>query len=79
MRFAEAAHIEEAVLCSGRRLLRAIPMIPFASAQAMSPLAWGIRHGADVPGPLAIILICVLCILLVFSLNAPLIHAASVA
>jgi len=79
MRFAEAAHIEEAVLCSGRRLLRSIPMITFASALAMSPLAWGIRHGVNVPRPLAIILIGVLCILLVFSLNAPLIHAASFA
>jgi multidrug efflux pump subunit AcrB len=67
---AEGASIEEALVRSGRRRLRPILMTSLATALAMSPLAWGIGHGADMLRPLAIGLIGALCISMLFSLIA---------
>lgn len=72
---AEGAGLEEALVRSGGRRLRPILMTSLSTVLAMSPLAWGLGHGADMLRPLAIGIIGALTISVCFSLIVtPVIH-----
>lgn len=67
---AEGDSLVDALVKSGRRRLRPILMTSFSTMLAMTPLAWGIGHGADMLRPLAIGIIGALAISILFSLVA---------
>lgn len=67
---AEGADINKALVLSGHRRFRPIVMTSLSTMLAMTPLAWGIGHGADMLRPLAIGIIGALCVSILFSLIA---------
>jgi CzcA family heavy metal efflux pump len=67
---AQGASIDDALARSGHRRFRPIIMTSLSTVLAMTPLAWGIGHGADMLRPLAIGIIGALCVSVLFSLVA---------